>query len=194
MSLSDWANVAVIAGAIIVVYQVVQGSRRLEQEGRPYVLVDLDGYGSRLDLVVHNTGRAAASDVRITISPELQGDRDSSLREALRDLAGSGIPQLSPGRQLRYFVAIVHPDFLDRPGQPLGYTAVAEHARPTSRLRRRQRTYRDVTLIDLAHRRHAYLNPPPIEDVVQRLRDVTKALGGIEHEVRNLSRDNSLEG
>jgi hypothetical protein len=93
----------------------------------------------------------------------------------LRISEKDGIPEVPPGR---YFVAIVTPEFLDRPGQSLRYTAAAEHTRHPTWPRRPNR-YRDITVIDLAHRKHAYLHAPPVEDVGPRLRDVTKVLNGV---------------
>jgi hypothetical protein len=86
MSLADWANLAVIAGVPTVAYQLFQTRRQREEESRRYVVVDLEAYGPRLDLVVRNSGQTAATEAHITIEAELHGDREASLSEALADL------------------------------------------------------------------------------------------------------------
>jgi hypothetical protein len=93
-----------IAAAVFANRQVREARRSREEESRPFVVVDFEAKKGMFYVVVTNTGRTIARDVRFKFEPALAGtlDREGDNPWSLASLKmfSDGIPSLPPGKRI----------------------------------------------------------------------------------------------
>jgi hypothetical protein len=73
-----------------------------DAEVRPYVIAYPSFGESSFDLVLANTGKTPAYNLRVSITPELRGDHPGAADEGYAHMISHGVPYLPPGLELRF--------------------------------------------------------------------------------------------
>jgi hypothetical protein len=108
-SSGDWAGLTflvILAAAVVAWRQAVEARRLREEQARPFVLIDLEVWGTLFELRITNVGRTLARDVRFEFDPPLKSTHDESPgRGPLMDLImfKNGMPSLAPGKEITLF-------------------------------------------------------------------------------------------
>lgn len=93
--------IVLVAAAIFGWFQLREAKDLREEQARPFVVIDIEGSRPRLfDIVVRNTGRTIARDVRFSFSPPLESSMEHVSVERLK-MFRDGISTLAPGKELR---------------------------------------------------------------------------------------------
>jgi hypothetical protein len=90
-----------VSAAVFAWYQLREARDLREEQGRPFVVIDIEGGRPTLfDLVVKNTGRTIARDVRFVFDPPLESSMDHVTVDGLK-MFRDGISTLAPGKEIR---------------------------------------------------------------------------------------------
>lgn len=97
--------VVLFAAALFAGWQVREIRRTRQDESRPFVVADFEVKKGMIYLVITNTGRTMARDVRFAFDPALSGTLDDRNRAEPWSLATlkmfrDGIPALPPGKRI----------------------------------------------------------------------------------------------
>ncbi|MEJ7743205.1 MAG: hypothetical protein WKF73_11990 [Nocardioidaceae bacterium] len=107
-ALATWGTLAAaVAAAVFARGQVLEARRTREEEAQPFVVVDFEpsaAWSGIMDLVITNTGKTVAKDVRVTFEPPLRSAYFSKQPDDPYDINESkiikeGIPSLLPGKR-----------------------------------------------------------------------------------------------
>jgi hypothetical protein len=109
-AIAAWGTLG-IAGiaAVFAWHQVREARRTREEQAQPFVVVDFEPSGAGgglMDLVIRNTGKTLARDIKIDFDPPLESDYFSKPPHNAYDIAEAkilreGIPTMPPGKEYR---------------------------------------------------------------------------------------------
>lgn len=107
-SITDWAQVGLVALQLIVLVlaafyarrQVQEATRLREEQARPFVVIDFDIKDHLIFIEVSNTGPSLARDVRFAIEPAFQSSLEGYQARDLK-MFRDGISTLAPGKVIR---------------------------------------------------------------------------------------------
>ncbi len=149
---------------------VRQIAKAQEEERRPYITVDIEFEQSVGWLVISNIGKLPATEVEITIVPELVAVRGRKLSETI---LSKPIAYFPPGKILRSFVNVGR-ELLGKEG-PKEFTARVSYSLPE-----RQNRYTDTYSINIDFYSHRlYTSQRDLKDINERLKEIERHLATI---------------
>ncbi|MGN9809928.1 hypothetical protein ACTMSW_11285 [Micromonospora sp. BQ11] len=133
-AIADVGTVSIAVVAATVAWHQVKEARRLRiEQASPYIVVDLQSNPTShkfVDLVILNTGKTTARNIRFSFTPELQSTlyphaaepRRISEYPVLRD----GIPNLPPSGEFRFLFEFVVEHYQKREELPAKYEVIVK--------------------------------------------------------------------
>jgi hypothetical protein len=102
VALATAGQLLVLVAAALYARAQVKEARELRQEqARPFVVVDFEPEQSPfVELVVANSGKTMARNVRINVEPPLESSLDTVMPVAKLKMFTEGIPSLAPGKRM----------------------------------------------------------------------------------------------
>jgi hypothetical protein len=95
------------AAAAFAWFQVREARRLRKEQTRPFVLIDLDAWGTIVELRITNIGKTIARHIRFKFDPSLTSTHDAvgDARGPVAELSlfKDGIPSLAPGKEIKIF-------------------------------------------------------------------------------------------
>lgn len=162
-AVAAWVTVLVyVVIAVLALRQVKEARRLREEQGRPFVVVDLD-VSWLIQLTISNIGSTIARNVRIDFEPALQSTMGRPWPWEESSLFRDGIPTLPPGKR----IALPFDTSIQRLGSdlPLSY-AVKVHYWGAAKTR-----FTDDYVLDLGPFKGA---SPPADGIPEVVRAIEK--------------------
>lgn len=174
----EWQAIGAVVAALLtfglLVYAIVQVQQAKElrdEQARPFVIVDFAFRSQLIALTVHNIGRTAAFDVKVTLDEELTS---AALPHGVpwqqSALFTTGMPLFAPGREIDFaldvFSARVEADL------PMTVTGTVHYWRP----HRAGDPITEQFTLDLSGFTEALLPPKALPDLADEAEKVRKLI------------------
>jgi hypothetical protein len=151
---------------------VEQTKRLIDEETAPYVIVFFDMHNSIVFLVIRNTGKSIAKNIKIGIEPDISNLlSDKTSKEYCKILFSEGIKMLVPEQEIRTFVNMSF-DIYNKKDIPMEYNirALYEGGIPN-----KKREY-ESSINFLLYKELPRIQEPTIKDYLKGLEEIKKAI------------------
>ena len=193
LTAASWSAVAAVATVVVYVLLLVYAVRQVgeartlrEDQARPFVLVDFTAENFTA-IVIANTGRTAARDVRVKFDPPLaSGMAEPWAWTNHPAFSDSGMSILAPGREYRLGFDLLITRSRDLPRR--FRVTIAYHAA----IGKRKPKYSDEYVLDLTNFDGVDLPNAGLPEIAKSLREIGRALDRQSMPMRGAAQYGSL--